>query len=287
MRVWLTGASGVLGPALCDALAGAGYEVFAVSRASRSGTASCQWRIGNIEKPESLSELPAPDILVHAAPLWLAPAMLPHAAARGARRAVLFGSTSVLTKRASALSHDREIAGLLQRAEEQCARTCAEGGIALTLLRPTLIYGYGRDRNVSTIAHFIRRFRFFPVAGEARGCRQPVHVDDLALAAASALAAPVTAGRVYNLGGGERLSYREMVGRIFEALRLPRRIVSVPVPLYRRLLALRSRMTGNRETSAGAADRMNEDLCFDTTDAARDLGFRPQVFLANPARDLP
>lgn len=284
--VWLTGASGVPGPALCAALVRAGYEVCAISRSARDDALPCRWRQGDITRPESLGELPAPDVLVHVAPLWLAPALLSLAAARGARRALLFGSTSVFTKQASSTPHDRQVAEWLRRAEEESGAICADKVIALTLLRPTLVYGYGRDRNISTIASFIRRFGFFPVAGQARGCRQPVHVDDLAAAAAAALAAPVSAGRDYNLAGGERLAYREMVGRIFDALRLPRRIVSLPVPLYRGLLALRGRIAGGSEVSAGAAGRMNEDLCFDFSAAGRDLGFRPAAFLMHPERDL-
>lgn len=284
--VWLTGATGVVGPSLCVSLSRAGYEVSAISRSSDGDAAACRRHRGDIERPESLRDLPAPDVLVHAAPLWLAPALLRYAASRGLRRAVLFGSTSVVTKQTSMDAHDRGLAGRLQRAEEAGTNICADAGIALTLLRPTLIYGYGRDRNITTIARFVRRFRFFPVAGKAGGCRQPVHADDLAAAAAAALTAPASARRVYNLGGGERLSYREMVGRIFDALSLPRRIVSLPAPLYRGLLALRSRMAGQQEISAGAAARMNEDLCFDLGDAERDLGYRPAAFLTHPARDL-
>ena len=36
------------------------------------------------------------------------------------------------------------------------------GGIAWTILRPTLIYDPGRDRNISAIAAIARRFRFVP-----------------------------------------------------------------------------------------------------------------------------
>jgi uncharacterized protein YbjT (DUF2867 family) len=284
--VWLTGATGVLGPTLCGALSRAGYEVHAITR--RAGQAEgCKWHYGDIERVESLAGLPEAEVLVHAAPLWLAPGLLPHAAAHGARRAVLFGSTSVATKRASADAGDRDLAERLGRAEAACAAICAGAGIGLTLLRPTMVYGYGRDRNISTIARFVRRFRFFPVAGRASGCRQPVHADDLAVATVAALEFPGSAGRVYTLGGGERLAYREMVGRIFDALRLRRRIVSLPTPLYRRLLALRGRTAAGPEISAGAADRMNEDLCFDQTEAERDLNYRPAGFLVEPARDLP
>ena len=55
------------------------------------------------------------------------------------------------------------------------------------ILRPTLIYGYGRDKNISEIAQVIRRFGFFPLFGPAQGLRQPIHVEDVALACCRAL----------------------------------------------------------------------------------------------------
>lgn len=86
------------------------------------------------------------------------------------------------------------------------------------ILRPTLIYGRGRDRNITVIARFIRRFGFFPVLGRATGLRQPVHAEDVALACHRALEAPAATNRAYNISGGETVTYREMVRRVFLAL---------------------------------------------------------------------
>jgi nucleoside-diphosphate-sugar epimerase len=45
-----------------------------------------------------------------------------------------------------------------------------------------------------------------------------VHADDLAGAALAALDAPGAADRAFDLPGGETLSYRAMVERIFEGM---------------------------------------------------------------------
>ena len=88
----------------------------------------------------------------------------------------------------------------------------------LLLLRPTLIYGCGMDRNVSVLAGLAQRFGVVPLAGQAAGLRQPVHADDLARAAFDALGAVATHGRAYALPGGETLPYREMVARVCATL---------------------------------------------------------------------
>ncbi len=60
-------------------------------------------------------------------------------------------------------------------------------GVEWVILRPTLIYGHGRDKNITEIARFIRRFGFFPLLGKANGLRQPIHVEDVAEACFAAL----------------------------------------------------------------------------------------------------
>lgn len=65
------------------------------------------------------------------------------------------------------------------------------------------------------IVRFVRRWRFFPLMGQADGLRQPVHAEDVTTACVSALTMPAAANRTYNLSDGETLSYREMVCRVF------------------------------------------------------------------------
>ena len=87
------------------------------------------------------------------------------------------------------------------------------------------------DRNVTMIARFIRRFGFFPLVGNGKGYRQPVHADDVAAACLMVLNRPITFNRNYNLSGGQTLTFREMVEAIFLALDKKPRIVSIPLIL--------------------------------------------------------
>ena len=49
----------------------------------------------------------------------------------------------------------------------------------------------------------------------------------------AAAASEAAIGKTYALPGGETISYREMVGRIFDALGKPRRIISAPPFVWR------------------------------------------------------
>jgi len=217
--------------------------------------------------------------VIHVAPLWTLPAFLEHLAEVPIERVVACSSTSVSSKRESADSAERALAARLAEAEERVREICRNRGIELVLFRPTLIYAPGRDRSVERIVRTVRRFGVFPIAGRGRGLRQPVHADDVAEALLAGLERPSAVGRCYTLSGGETLSYRDMVARVFRALGRRPRIVSIPVPLYRALLALFAWLPLARGLSPRAADRMEQDLCFDHDDAARDLDFRPRPFL--------
>src|SRR5688500_17762399 len=160
----------------------AGYEVHAVRRRPPASTppAGVVWHVADLA--HGVPDAPAACVLIQLAPLWLAPPLIRALAGRGLRRVIAFGSTSRFTKKHSPDARERETAARLTAAEADVRRDCTEAGVPWTIFRPTLIYGGGRDRNVSTIAAFIRGFGFAPVVEGGRARRQPVHADDLAAA---------------------------------------------------------------------------------------------------------
>ncbi len=242
--------------------------------------------LADLAQPEALSLNGQFDVLVHMAPLWLLPENMERILASGVRRVIAFSSTSVESKQSSAEAADRELARALLSAEDRIKETAAASNIALTLFRPTMIYGFGRDGNIMAIAALIKRIGVVPIAGSGSGLRQPVHSLDLANAAGRCMEIGSTIGQTYNLGGAEKLSYKNMVQRIFIALGRKPRILHIPQPLYRAFIGVAVKLNMIGEVSSGAAARMNEDLCFDMGPAATDFGYRGSGFLENPARDL-
>ena len=108
--------------------------------------------------------------------------------------------------------------------------------------------------------------------------RQPVHVDDLAAACVGALDAESAFGRAYNLGGGERLTYVEMVRRIFIALDLPPRIAYLAPGLFRLLVRLLRKIPRYGFVDEEMVMRISEDMVVDFSDATRDFNFSPRAF---------
>jgi len=220
------------------------------------------------------------------APIWVLPQYFGMIEARGVRRVVALSSTSLFVKNDSSDHGEQHIARRLAEGE-QALRAWAEArGVEWVILRPTLIYGCGQDKNLTEIARFVRRWRFFPILGQADGLRQPVHAKDVAAACVSALTRPAAANRAYNLSGGETLSYREMVGRIFGAIGKSPRLVTIPRWLFRLAVTTVNLIPRYRHWTMEMAERMNRDLVFDHAEAARDLGYSPGLFQLLP-HDMP
>ncbi len=210
------------------------------------------------------------------APIWVVAPAVEALARTGVTRIVAFSSTSRWTKARSADAAEREIADRLARSEDAFIDACDRLRIGWTLLRPTLIYREGRDGNVSRLAGLARRFGVIPLAGSGAGLRQPVHAEDLARAALQVLDAPATRGQAYDLPGGETLSYRAMVERVFEGLGRRPRVLSVPPALWRAGFRLAGRFLPGANAQMGA--RMEADLTFDPGPAQRDFSWRPRDF---------
>lgn len=272
------GASGQIGEALLARLSKAGWQVSAVSRAPRASSSNVRWLRGEFA---GIDDLPATvDVIFSTGPLdgfaqWYARGQVT------ASRVVAFGSTSLETKQASGNAHERDIVARLQSAERTVFDTASATGAAATLLRPTLVYGAGRDQTLARIAAMARRLGCFVLPRGAGGKRQPVHVDDLAAAALAVVDASATHGQAYALPGGETLAYRDMVARTLAALSPPARLWELPMPLFRVLLGMARRAGAIRGLTDDAVARMREDLVFDATPAVRDFGYAPRAFVVD------
>src|SRR5690606_6819908 len=280
MRALVFGASGQIGAPLLRRLHGAGWDVLAVSREPRSAAPGVQWLRGDLQHCDGLPA--AVDAIFSCGPLdhfarWYAASRI------DAPRVLAFGSTSAAAKLDSADPGERDLARRLREGEDGVLAAAAVRGAAATLLRPTLVYGAGRDLTLARIAAFARRRGWMVLPARATGLRQPVHVDDLAAAALAAQSAAASPGRGYDLPGGETLPYREMVARLLGAMQPAPRLLELPAPLFAIAFGA-ARLAGvARGIGDAAVGRLREDLVFDAAQAARDFGYAPRRFDAASA----
>ncbi|ABD89674.1 SDR family oxidoreductase [Rhodopseudomonas palustris] len=277
-RPLVIGATGMVGGLILRRLAEAGELPIGVSRHPQAAAPGIEWLTADLADPAGLA-LPSLETVYATSPAALVADAIPALAAHGMTRLVVFTSTSLETKQNSDDPDEREMIRRWAEAERRIIEQCAARGIAWTVLRPTLIYAEGRDANVSRIAALIRRFRFFPLAGGGEGLRQPVHADDLAQAAIAAASRPNCFNKTYNLPGGETLSYREMVGRIFDGLGLRRMIIPLPGFVWAVVVPVVAKVVPG--ISGAIVGRMAKDMTFDLTPAATEIGWQPRPFRPN------
>ena len=273
-RVLVIGGTGVVGSYVVEQLVRRGERPFVLSR-SPHDTADVEWIRGDMEEPATL-DLPPVTTLYCTADAVLLADILSKVITPSLQRIVAFSSTSVMTKLDTEVAAEREILRNLAEAELRIIATCEQHRIGWTILRPTLIYKEGHDINITPLSRLIRRFRFMPLVGGGTGLRQPVHAEDLAIGAIAAAGSPAAVNKIYCLPGGETLSYREMIGRIFDGLRQPRRMISIPAALWRMAFALAHPLFPDANVAMGL--RMTKDMTFDATPAIQDFGWNPRSF---------
>ena len=286
LRVGVLGASSLVGRCVLPLLRDAGWHVMAYTRQPQQrDELGVSWLLlptGASGRPISQDSAVVTPYWICVAPIWVLPDYFSLIEASGAQRVVVLSSTSRFTKVGSGDLAENAVAAKLIESEARGQAWAAERGIEWVVLRPTLIYGLGRDKNISEIARFICRFGFFPLLGRARGLRQPIHAEDVAAVSVAALQAPAATNRAYNISGGETLTYRDMVVRVFAALDLQPRLLTVPLWTFHLAVSVLRCLPRYRQWTAAMAERMNRDLVFDHADAARDIGFNPRSFSIFP-----
>lgn len=269
------GATGQIGQPLLGLLRRDGWRIRALSRQPQADQPGLHWMRADLV---SLPALPARvDLICSCGPLdafaqWYATSAIV------TERVIAFGSTSLDTKRGSDDMRERDLAQRLREAEAAVFTRALQRGVAATMLRPTLVYGAGRDATLTRIAGLAQRWGRFVLPRHSNGLRQPVHVNDLASAAFAACNAPATHGRSYDLPGGETLPYREMVQRVLACLQPAPSLAELPMPLFR--LALKAAQARGIATdlTPAAVERMHQDMVFDLQPARRDFGYAPRPF---------
>lgn len=273
--VAVLGASSFVGRRLCQQLVRNGFSVHAFSRRDMPNNGPISWRSYGESESEPHEKV---DCVISLVPIWCLSQRFLTIKALNPKRVVALSSTSRFTKAISSNPKDAKLAQSIANAEDQLQDFCTRLGIEYVILRSTMIYGEGQDRNVTAIAQFIERYRFFPILGAGSGLRQPVRSTDVAIALLCASVSPAAAGNSYQITGGETLTYREMVLRIFAALERKPVIPSVPAWLVRAFIPLLRFGPHRVMMLAGVGERMNVDMTFDCSAARQDLGFIPRPF---------
>ncbi len=222
MRIAVTGATGLTGGAVVRELVRRGHDVVGTTRrrdgASEIEALGAHPEIADCTDPAALRRVNGRvEALVHVAGILLGEGV----AASGIDdlKRVIVVSTAAIHSR-----HHRS-AGRYRR-NEDAIRGAAPHAL---FVRPTMIYGSPRDRNVHRVIAFVERWRILPLPDRGRARIQPIHYADLARAI-TALVESDAVGAL-DAGGPTPITLAEAARAIFTALGLRPLLVAVPVSL--------------------------------------------------------
>jgi nucleoside-diphosphate-sugar epimerase len=302
MRVFITGASGFIGRALCERYAADGHEVRGCDLVADPGRDVVA---GDVAEPGPWQEHAAgSELVIHTAAtvslrlerpdaIWrsnvLGTANAIDAAQRaGARRFVHFSSVTVFglefpdgvderyPVRNSFIPYpDSKIAS-----EQVVLQAHLDGRVECAVVRPGDVYG-PRSRVWATVPAELIRQRRFMLPGRGRGIHSPVYIDNLVDGVVLAAASPDAAGQVFTLSDGIGVPYREFFAPYAELI--GRRLVLLPTPVALAGAAVAQRLgrlqSGDNEVNPGSARYLLRRGTYSIEKARKVLGWEPRVGL--------
>jgi len=146
------------------------------------------------------------------------------------------------------------------------------------LLRPSMIYGPGNDRNISRLRTHLRRWRCIPIFGSGYAVHQPVYVEDVVGATIAAVDQPDIEHRSYALAGGEELTYRDLLHALGDSIGVSPLIVPLPARFLAYIIGVLREWGVRLPVDSEQIMRLQEDKRYDIADARRELGFNPLCF---------
>jgi nucleoside-diphosphate-sugar epimerase len=275
MKIFVTGATGFTGSRVVPLLVKNGYAVRSLYRASSDRShlpqPEIEWVLGDISDSQLLATaIQGTDALVNIASLGFghADSIVTAAKNAGIKRTIFISTTAIFTQ-LNAKSKTVRMAA---------ERTIETSGLDYTILRPTMIYGSPRDRNMWRLIRFMRISPIVPVFGDGKYLQQPIHVDDVVAAILACLKSDVTIGKSYNLAGKHPLTYNEVIDTI--ARQMNKRVLKLHIPSKPvvSLLGFFERMRIPFPIRVEQVLRLNENKDFSYAEAQKDFGFSPLVF---------
>ena len=130
----------------------------------------------------------------------------------------------------SAIGADEQSASGYARAKAAGEQAVLAALPSATIMRPSVVFG-PEDQFTNRFAALARISPMLPLIGGGVTKMQPVYVGDVATAIADAADGKAKAGAVYELGGPEVLSFREILQFILKTTDRDRALVSLPFAL--------------------------------------------------------
>lgn len=278
--ILVTGATSQVGIVLVEKLVEDGYAVRCLVRKTSDikhiRSLGAELVYGDIEDCDSIKgALENVDTVIHIAGIWRAFPLIRACELHELKGKVIFiGSTSRFKKLESTDEKEKFLAEQMCMAEKQIE----ESNLNYVILRPTMLYGIDRDKNILHIIRFMQRFRFYPLIGSGNALKRPVYVGDVVNAVISSINNENVSKKDYIIAGKQPIKHREMLIAIRD--NLPFKVFILRVPIFAGYIAIFLYKVIKPSTYVNYAmvKRVNENMSYDIVPAVRDFEYNPVDF---------
>lgn len=299
MHVFLLGASGFVGREVLQQLTAAGHTVVALVRSNQDldmltrTYPGVSWIVGDLKDPAKIREqLPS---------YYDATIYLPGLIREFPRRGIRFEDvhvTGVATmieiareRRAtrwihmSALGVGRGLRSGYYDTKLQGEATVQTSGLEWTIFRPSVMFSDSptdRYNFVSELASAVRMAPFIPVLGHGRFRMQPISVREVAKGMAMSLTMPETNHTVYELGGPDKIAYKDLITMVARAMGSKKPVIHIPLALMKLAATLLDRFAFFPITRDQLTMLVNENIVNDPREEQKvlaQLGLPRQRFV--------
>jgi nucleoside-diphosphate-sugar epimerase len=280
--VLVTGATGFIGSALVPRLVRAGYVPRLLVRCplAQQPASPVEVVVGDVSDPAALRAAARDAVaIIHLAAATSGGRLDPATAYR-----VNVGSASALVEavrgsgvRLIVISTQHvylRAPGLYGRTKRMADRILLESGVPVTILRPSLVYGPGSRGVFVRLATLVRKLPVIPVIGPGQWRLRPLFLDDLLDVIVDVLARPELAGRTYDVGGPDLVTYDELLAAICAAIGRRCRTVHLPLGVSYALAWTLERILPSPPLTTDNVRGAQRDAHCDLRALERDLGRR-------------
>ena len=253
--VFVVGAGGAVGFEIARLLCERHIRVIATMRTYKSEKADSLAALGAEIKTLDLDDRESCRQLRGAAGAIMAPILTTSAQAADAlldvKRLVFFSSNNV------AIDPDAPVYARLLKAEGDIKKCLPHAKI----LRPTMIYGYAGDGNLSNLIRALRRWPITPIPGRGDALQEPAFYKDVAAAAVDVFLETQSSAAIHAVSGPETVSQRALYSACAEAAGVSLRTVPIPIKAAGRAVHMIEKVGIRLPISSAQLQRASIDKC--------------------------
>lgn len=279
----VTGANGFTGRYVCKRLISKGIKFSVILRPGTNtnwfSNRNIKTFYGDLNNHEDISNIFRNfECLINIASLGFgsAQSIIKASEKNSLKRTIFISSTSIYTLlNAKSKSVRMEAEDLIKKSK-----------LNWTIIRPTMIYGSPKDRNMIKLIKWIDKVKILPIFGQGNSLQQPVNVKDLAWFIVAVIDKNEAFRNEFNISGKEPITFNQIVIQISKNLHRNPIKIYLPKIIFSRIFYFFEFLNIKLPIKSEQINRLNEDKVFSHHKATCLIGYNPMSFKQGILREI-